>query len=135
MKTVGIVLIGAAALWAGCACDCADGVGTANGMVPQDNVLQTNQANRMQGNGTYQDTSTSANNVTNRGNSATDTTDNAGRSATTATDPNYNKKTKDDPRTYGTSSGGVGYRNDTIDAYKGIDGTARDKDHGGTSPR
>ena len=32
-----------------------------------------------------------------------------------------------DPRTYGTSSGGMGYRNDTLDEYDGIDGSARDK--------
>lgn len=32
-----------------------------------------------------------------------------------------------DSREYDQTSGGTGYRNDSIDAYKGIDGSARDK--------
>lgn len=105
MKALGILLVSATLVFAGCTCDCNDKVGE-NGFKVED------------GNSTVT-TNDGTNKVTTRGN--TSTNDNGDASA-----DNTTNKT-DDPRTYGTSSGGVGYRTDTLDEYEGIDGSARDK--------
>ncbi len=117
MKALGILLVSATLLLAGCACDCNDKVGK--------NGFKVDGTEGTVGNtdGTDADGYTTNNGTatgTNSGNTSTDGND---ASASSSAD-----KTKaQDPRTYGTSGGGVGYRTDTIDEYKGVDGSARDK--------
>lgn len=118
MKALGILLVSATLLLAGCACDCKDKMG--------DNAFEIDSVNGTAGtNGDHttgnSGTKTGTVDGTDRGN--TSTTGNDNTSAANTTD-----KTKTpDPRTYGTTSGGIGYRTDTIDEYKGENGSARDK--------
>ncbi|CAN5296224.1 hypothetical protein BH09BAC1_BH09BAC1_12850 [soil metagenome] len=130
MKVLGILLVGATVYMAGCACDCNDKVG--------ENGFRMDSSQHMDGIHTGSDadhthmgggTETGNHSGTDRGNTSTSmdgTSDNSG-SATVPAGTDKNSIKAKDPRTYQQSGNGVGYRTDTIDEYKGIGGSARDK--------
>lgn len=115
-------------VFAGCACDCNDKT-SENGFKMEDGNNSMGTTNGSDANGNANNGGTD--NDTYRGNTSTNTGNTNTGNTSTGDDASANgnsAKTKTpDPRKYGTGSGGVGYRNDTLDEYDGLDGSARDK--------
>jgi hypothetical protein len=137
MKALGILLIGGTIFLGGCACNCdekvreavaayADSTANAVGSYNQGETGNSDNSGDAASSGNGSGTgSTSSGNGSGSGSGSND------GGATMHYEKNNtggNVKTSSDPREYDEqSTGGVGYRTDSIKSYKGVDGTARDK--------
>ncbi len=118
-------MIGATCFVAGCACDCDDKLGT-NGAAIDTVGSYTGTANMgTNGNngGATETGATTYDASTAKGGNGTS----AGGAINSSTTTEGSTTKAEDPRTYNQSGGGMGYRTDTINEYKGTDGSARDK--------